>query len=168
MESVCIQESACPHHRKRSSSPVIRGRLRGVTHNSFPRLRRKWRAQRAEGGVPPPVIDTDIFILHPRRNGVQYTITKIHAKKERPLQKSPRKKKNSFLLPWASVQKQLCLCLCFTFHIVTPRRCNNRDEKCCHNNAGSNQCCCCGGNWLKLRYHLGDNNRIRYRGTCRT
>ena len=47
-----------------------------------------------KGALPPPsVIDTDIFILHPRRNGVQYTITKIHAKKRKTSSKKPTEEK---------------------------------------------------------------------------
>lgn len=38
---------------------------------------------------PSSVIDTDIFILHPAQNGVQYTITKIHAKKRKTSSKKP-------------------------------------------------------------------------------
>ena len=46
-----------------------------------------------KGACPPSVIDTDIFILHLRQNGVQYTITKIHAKKRKTSSKKPTEEK---------------------------------------------------------------------------
>ena len=97
MESVCIQESAYPHHRERSPLPRHAGEASG-SNGIIASSAYGGSGERSEpkGACPPSVIDTDIFILHLRQNGVQYTITKIHAKKKDLFKKAHGRRKTHF------------------------------------------------------------------------